>query len=779
MGCHDFVALDGEVPRMVSLLSSKRKEVYWSEEALDFCCGCDQHVSRDGVVGVCHDGSDAGECLGRGDGVFLGQPSGCYRRGRGDFSCSLAARPAFQGGWCKAQESVVRRFGLVAVIGVISCLLFIPIAAADPYPTGVAAEGSGWVAPTLPGGSVDPYDALVNNNYSSSDMAKILRDRMSGKGIMYRASADLAGGVSDTAVKLETSRLYRILSVGGRVPALKTVVPYVRFAGTAGAVLTAGVVAYELYRTFNDSNGDSQTEKIVILVKRSEWGGESIRIPAVGQEGVDWRASPTEFGWKWVDDLSYTAGSNDPGWVFNVVYDMYAGTTAGGFAWNGEYPATEYSHLPAAGRRWYPIPTWPDYCSQTTSKLTFCLDADAALGLNGGGKPSVAQAQSVAAAVYLTVGEFNDDTFKNVDVTGDSQANATGHINAGDSVKCNRNAAAIDCGLIYVREKTMERMAPYEITDNLPAGIPATVSGSVSISDPVPATVAAAIGAEVPEDDECGRALINHFIDPDNYGYDGCAVGDPGDDGSGATVPAPIPTETGGGGTSTVTVPGVVTVTNPGTQEVFRPFVFPRPSPTETYEEYLERLRDLGWLGEVTLLDDSTSYTGGSDAALAGNGVVTVVGLGSYGSVSSLRASGFASSRYTSPGGDLEWPSNPPVVDSPTVEITIAKKPGDIDSSCNCPAVDFDPLLDAGTGSVFPLGVPSWINTFFDSATASEEPIVWNISRPGGGDDYVIEVPENSYRSYTDPFVKMLVVVGSLWFAFTFLVGWKKGDEGA
>lgn len=191
----------------------------------------------------------------------------------------------------------------------------------------------------------------------------------------------------------------------------------------------------------------------------------------------------------------------------------------------------------------------------------------------------------------------------------------------------------------------------------------------------------------------------------------------------------------------------------------------PEPGVNETYSEYLVRLQAGGWVGTstVTVLEDA-------DTALGPHAVVRV--------------------RYDTGSGtetvQRPWPSPAPelpandtairlIVNPPTAPVVI---PDPITGEdCDCPPVDFGPL-EVGASSKFPFGGFTWLHGFVDDTmtTAGGEMPSWTFTKPNSEETVTVNIPDNEYRSITDPLAKIVIVVGSVWFAFAFVTNWRRGE---
>jgi hypothetical protein len=207
---------------------------------------------------------------------------------------------------------------------------------------------------------------------------------------------------------------------------------------------------------------------------------------------------------------------------------------------------------------------------------------------------------------------------------------------------------------------------------------------------------------------EACRAVFNYFINPS------CDT-----DGSncvGSSAAGNTTTIIGGGGSSSA----------------FVPFVIPKPGLSESYEDYLQRLRDKGYVGTVTVDEvDSSPWVTSAAGRGAPDGTVLGVKVGS----------GVEVYQYDPSTGDLnspEWPDNPDPITDPSVVVTLTKTPdGTFDPSA--PPAPGGVDTGSGTGLTFPsihspcdkfpFGVFCWIGGAID-ALVSADPIPPSITLP-------------------------------------------------
>jgi hypothetical protein len=198
-----------------------------------------------------------------------------------------------------------------------------------------------------------------------------------------------------------------------------------------------------------------------------------------------------------------------------------------------------------------------------------------------------------------------------------------------------------------------------------------------------------------------------------------------------------------------------------------------KPQINETYSTYITRLQAAGLTGSYTTTVEPTVLSGyGPDA-------VTRVQY----------ADGVGATQTLDP---LQWPTTAPSL-APSTAITVRYNPStatpvatagggaaagsETGPAGTVPAIDWSPL-NVGLGQKFPFGAFTWVQTLFGNFGGSGALPCWTISKPSGlgSGGWTVCVPSNPYRSYSDPIMKLIAVVASLWFAGTWIVGWGRGD---
>lgn len=624
--------------------------------------------------------------------------------------------------------------------------------------TAGSAFASGWTPPTLPSGAADPWEGFTNtsNQYSSADMAKILKNRiaLNAEGL----AEDV--GLSGTDAEVAASRLYRLQSLLRLRPALVTLGTEVPYVTLGAAVIVGGYLTYKVIRHYTDADGNAQTATDYVGYSRERLGGAEVSVWA--HQGVQWYPHTTvgdRFGWKHTSDINRLLSGDQPGWVFNYAVDIM-GAGAGVGLWRA-LPNGSYS--PGAGDTYYPAPS-TQYCDTGSNWENGCIASPAStmgnstcLKADGSGAGTCIELfEGLEGAMWNTF-DLLDGVRSPLLVHSDMTFNATGH--PWESQVCNRlGSIGVNCGLAYIPETSWERAAGSISTTSPDGGSLAGTDEATVPSDAGNATDVAKVAAD---ETPCVRALFNAIVDPVHYSYSGCAnAGADADSGSG-TVVIPPPTIT------------------PGT--TFVPFVIPMPLPGETYADYTERLRAKGWLGTLTLTSSSldTTAVSGSAYATAELDSVTKVSVSPYTGTSVVPL-------YATDGSTAAWPANAPTVTTAQTGIHLEfKPPGSIFPPPPPSGVDFGPLTALDPGCKFPYGfvcyaqeVTGWFNVTPDAP-------VFNIAitvpaLAGGGtlnygpvDLAVID----SYMTVWRTLLSIVLWIGAVYFVATRFLGFQAGGD--
>jgi len=234
-------------------------------------------------------------------------------------------------------------------------------------------------------------------------------------------------------------------------------------------------------------------------------------------------------------------------------------------------------------------------------------------------------------------------------------------------------------------------------------------------------------------------------------------------------------------------------VTSPSPTPLAMPaFVLPRPVVTETYSEYVDRLRALGYLGDITFLDDGMGYTDPSDATKLNPQTVTRV------RVDTLGGTGTIKNLYNqTTGATLEWNDTaipqvtPGTGTGTTTNINVYKVPDSWDPTahggdgsqgaivppsggCVCPPIDLSPLTGTDVGDKFPFGVFVWLNDSIGTIPTSGTALAFSVTKPYGGTIAISTASsewEDNIRPIVFPIVEFLMTLGMFYFFATKILG--------
>lgn len=219
-------------------------------------------------------------------------------------------------------------------------------------------------------------------------------------------------------------------------------------------------------------------------------------------------------------------------------------------------------------------------------------------------------------------------------------------------------------------------------------------------------------------------------------------------------------------------------------------FELPEPTLDETYSTYIERLRALGYLGDVTVLDQTMSgFPSGSYAARLAPQSLTGVQVGTATSIDLYDA--VTGARNT-------WPTSATslvVTPGTTTSITLHRVPDGYDplahgattatetgagaapgsaGSCNCPPIDFTPIESLSYSSKIPFAFFTWAAGLFPTAgsgTAFSIPV----TNPTTG--FSVQVGDHSsewettYRPVIFPILEFIISIGAIWFICVRIIG--------
>lgn len=187
---------------------------------------------------------------------------------------------------------------------------------------------------------------------------------------------------------------------------------------------------------------------------------------------------------------------------------------------------------------------------------------------------------------------------------------------------------------------------------------------------------------------------------------------------------------------------------NPDPAEM--PLTLPRPGGNETYDDYVARLVDLGWLGSITYvyLDDTNADVQVGPHAVTR--IQTTVGTAT-GTSAIYPAAWPPTATKIKRGAAITLYVNPTSV--PPVDGGSTGAPpgaGGTDCPCSVRGIDLSPLLGMDLGSKFPFGAFSWLQQavgLFD-VTPTAPVIDWPMKAPAAGLDTTMHVDLGWWSPY-------------------------------
>lgn len=256
----------------------------------------------------------------------------------------------------------------------------------------------------------------------------------------------------------------------------------------------------------------------------------------------------------------------------------------------------------------------------------------------------------------------------------------------------------------------------------------------------------------------------------------------------------------GDGGASCVTLDGCATAgtvnTSGVTSEVncflthtcepTKPLPLPRPQVTETYQQYISRLRALGFWGHIYEVNDDMDYPSGSPATALSPQLITEIQVGTATPIPlywPLPGHGLSGAPSSTPKGGTEYPWPGTENYPPNSDITIQKVPDDYTPAggpvggggpCNCPGLNFGPLTSLDYGSKFPFGAFGIMSSIFGSGgsltgDSSGTPVTIHLGATSvmGAQDITLGSNEwtDTYRPIVFPILEFLMGLTVVLFA--------------
>lgn len=679
--------------------------------------------------------------------------------------------------------------GLLLVV-----LLCLVVAVSTP------SEARAWGNPS------DPFTQLKTGT-ADSGLRAWFKGLLSGKGTAALEYGTLMGGES-TATKVQAdSALYRA-RVGARfLPRLGLVATRLSLIGTAG---------YIGWRVYQHYNGEDET--IDLFIDSDTLGADALLNPAAvwgaNLESLTWDAAKGAYA-EWRNH----SGSDCAGTGASDCFILYLNPAS----WDSFFGGRGYKNQPFPSEVFRNTPDW-DQCQAAFGygmNNGYCAQYDYYPFRDGN------WGSQLAYMIDRTVENLDDRIFGGYVVTHTQTTVDVGGTPIDfHQLKIPRTALGPSAGV------TTGTMGTPDVTTDYNA--PSDAGDAPSPSSPPPG---------IDEfDTPCGRALIRHLRDPDNYVWPADCFSSPSEP-LPLFVDLPAPYETGesfnayrerlleAGFSGTITrkvqtgeilypslpngaVVKVVTgeelwetidwpfplpriegdtdlevYVNPGTYVGGAPgsatsYPLPQPRPDETAGQYRQRLRDLGHMGSIVIEEAEPGDMPDPESPVKFNPNEPVeIRIGSPATTTV---------RLMDP-----WPREaPPVIatDTPIIIIkappttptrtgTDEPPPGYVDDpegggyTCTCPPIDFGPLTEVGTTSKFPFGVFSWVSGIFGGLEGAAAPSM-TASTPIGPVAFDLAAADDNVaivRTYTDPVFKFIIVLGSVWYLATGVIGLGKG----
>jgi hypothetical protein len=283
---------------------------------------------------------------------------------------------------------------------------------------------------------------------------------------------------------------------------------------------------------------------------------------------------------------------------------------------------------------------------------------------------------------------------------------------------------------------------------------------------PAPYTTPGSVGSEADTqalldefDSPCGQSFINWVVDPANFSFNPSSCGG---------WVEPVPT-----------------------------FALVQPLVNETYAEYLERLRDAGWLGAATSIEVDPSE---ALPQMGPEGVVSVrIGTNVYRPTAWPRTAPQwnvnvnITVRYnpaTTPEAPGDGEPLPPGGGGGTGTGVPVPPEGPLGDWCPaCPPVDFSPLTDADFGGSFPFGVVVWVGGLLGTLTTTADAPVFDFdyTETAAGSmgtfdlgHYAVDLEVlDPYMSIIRTILSWVIWIGGVWWFGSRLLGFREtGDPG-
>lgn len=586
-----------------------------------------------------------------------------------------------------------------------------------------------------PGGTGSPWNSLSTGGSSSGYVGRLvnlLRGQSTTQGLQY---GTLIGGESNTTKAGIKTMMFRGRVAGRFLPTLATVGTRLTLIGTAG------YIGWRVYQHF----ADGSTQTLDMWLDSNTLGADALANPAASPSSPAQYYAGGSTAWKW--------------WPANVEWVKIGDATACGaigagvttcwslwikptYCWDGVTNPLAAS-CSNTGRAWVSSQSGLGGTVNTMQYLDHdqCLTAYPTCGYGSGGTRS---SWVGAWLEWRTIENLEGREYGANTVTTRTGTTTVGaYAIDWKQILLPEEALGPSLGVLHQDGDTLT--SPHETTD--PYNVPTTATS------PTTQTI---VDVLTPFDSPCGRALINHILEPTVYPW----------------VPGCIET-------APTAEPDPATVT------------LPRPMANETYPDYILRLQDRGWLGSATLVElDPYDPEIGPEA---------VSKLGVTGKPGTWRRALWPSTNPTiGYSVDLTIWHNPdtapPVNPDPTDEDTPEGGGGVVDPGGTCDGPleadpDFGPLLGLDFGDRFPFGLFTWVASVLGAFLVTPDAPNWtfDITIPATSvtpaydfEPFTIDLEWlDDYMATFRLLLTFVLWVGAIWYVGSGLLGLRTGGNPA
>lgn len=539
---------------------------------------------------------------------------------------------------------------------------------------------------------------------------------------------------------------------------LPTLTPSVPFSSSTGNFDPTGKDQFQ--QSITTSTGAHRTRYVVY--DHEQLGGTLLEVPSGPgyAQGTDWRPM-SDMGWVHVSDYDSLHGGNQPGWVFNFKFQIYGNTTGTTYAWDSGLPPKElepgtpgstlgtddYGRTINGGE----VAPAPAYCD--TASWNYCVGTSSATW-------AASYRDQIRAWYHAIANSITDldGAPTPLVATGDLKVNQTGHPLQG--ITCNRASAASDCGMVYIPDTNGG--LPHRTSASPVAG--ARSHSAPAFTQPAPDNATRTTINTYVTNHSCAISWYRALVQPGKYTYSGCTL----------TV-----TRDGTTGTNSSSE-GVAPAAPPATTAAtFHSFVLPQPETGESYQDYLDRLRALGWVGSAAVTAETNDVPGAGPL-----GITRVqVGAGTVVELWTPLPWDGVSAEPTA----VAWPDNPPLVETADEGITLRVNSAAAPPLPGRGGLDFTPITGVDFGCKFPYGFICYaqqVTAWFDVAPSAPvfDMKIGNPDLNGGGflaQHYRVDLSVmDDWMATWRTILSVVIWVGAVYVLATRLLGLQLGDPG-